>query len=40
LLRKSIVVHVVAEDWNQLHVWVFEASEAILETRGFEKKLV
>ncbi len=26
-------VDLVSENWNQLHVWVFEASEAILDKK-------
>jgi hypothetical protein len=29
----------VSENWNQLHSWVFEASEAILGERKLEIKL-
>lgn len=35
----GVVVHVASEKWNQLHVWVFEASEAIVELREKEENL-
>ena len=35
-----IVVDLVSENWNQLHSWVFEASEAILGGQESEKNLI
>ncbi len=35
-----VIVHVVAESWNQLHTWVFEASEAIVGITKGEKVLI
>ncbi len=34
------LVHVVEESWNQVHSWVFEASEAIVGLRAKEISLV
>jgi len=34
--QKSSVVHLVVESWNHLPLWIFEASEAIIERRKLE----
>lgn len=33
-------VDLITQSWNQIHSWVFEASEAIIGSRGFENSFV
>ena len=35
-----ILVGIVSQNWDQLHSWVFEASEAILGGQESEKSLI
>lgn len=37
---RSEVVDLVSKNWNQLHSWVFEASEAILGGRESENSFI